>query len=64
MKKDPVNEEFLSHLFMAYVRLGQLKKQQATAISLYKVTIYWARLTQETQGGTSRPPKGTEPGSD
>ena len=36
-KKEPGNEEFLSHLFMAYVRLGQFKKQQATAINLYKV---------------------------
>ena len=36
-KKEPTNEEFLSHLFMAYVRLGQFKKQQATALNLYKV---------------------------
>ncbi|XP_023344164.1 N-alpha-acetyltransferase 25, NatB auxiliary subunit [Eurytemora carolleeae] len=39
VKKDPYNEEFLSHLFMAYVRLGQLKRQQATAMSLYKVKM-------------------------
>lgn len=38
-KKEPTNEEFLSHLFMAYVRLGQLKKQQATAMNLYKAKL-------------------------
>ncbi|XP_071946392.1 N-alpha-acetyltransferase 25, NatB auxiliary subunit-like [Antedon mediterranea] len=31
------NEEMYSHLFMAYVRTGDYKKQQQTAISLYKV---------------------------
>jgi len=38
-KQDPENEEFLSHLFMSYVRLGNLKKQQTTAMSLYKVKM-------------------------
>jgi len=36
VKKEPTNEEFLSHLFMAYVRLGEFKKQQITAMNLYK----------------------------
>jgi len=36
-KKDPTNEEFLSHLFMSYVRLEEYKKQQITAINLYKI---------------------------
>jgi len=35
-KQEPDNEEFLSHLFMSYVRLGNLKKQQTTAMNLYK----------------------------
>jgi len=38
-KKETENEEFLSHLFMSYVRLGNLKKQQSTAINLYKVKM-------------------------
>ena len=37
VKKDPQNEEFLSHLFMSYVRLGEYKKQQMVAMKLYKV---------------------------
>lgn len=34
--KNPKNEEFLSHLFMAYVRIGNNLKQQKTAMSLHK----------------------------
>ena len=37
VKKEPQNEEFLSHLFMSYVRLGEYKKQQMVAMKLYKV---------------------------
>jgi len=36
-KKEPQNEEFLTHLFMSYVRLGEYKKQQLAAMNLYKV---------------------------
>jgi len=36
-KKEPNNEEFLTHLFMSYVRLGEYKKQQLAAMNLYKV---------------------------
>ncbi|GAB6030038.1 N-alpha-acetyltransferase 25, NatB auxiliary subunit [Chamberlinius hualienensis] len=36
-RKDPQNEELLTHLFMAYVRLGQYKKQQQVAMNLYKL---------------------------
>jgi N-terminal acetyltransferase B complex non-catalytic subunit len=35
--KDPNNEELLTHLFMAYVRIGDFKKQQQTAMALYKL---------------------------
>ena len=38
VKKEPQNEEFLSHLFMSYVRLGEYKKQQMVAMKLYKVS--------------------------
>jgi len=37
VKKEPSNEEFLTHLFMSYVRLGEHKKQQLAAMNLYKV---------------------------
>eukprot|EP00092_Neocalanus_flemingeri_P005475 GFUD01005905.1.p1 GENE.GFUD01005905.1~~GFUD01005905.1.p1 ORF type:complete len:940 (-),score=337.38 GFUD01005905.1:210-3029(-) len=37
VKKEPQNEEFLTHLFMSYVRLGEYKKQQLAAMNLYKV---------------------------
>ena len=32
----PKNQEILTHLFMAYVRLGDYQKQQQTAIQLHK----------------------------
>ncbi|RWS02701.1 N-alpha-acetyltransferase 25: NatB auxiliary subunit-like protein [Dinothrombium tinctorium] len=37
IKKEPQNEELLSHLFMSFVRLNEYKKQQKTAINLYKL---------------------------
>lgn len=36
-KNDPKNEELLTHLFMAYVRVCDYKKQQQTAMTLYKL---------------------------
>ncbi|XP_015778829.1 PREDICTED: N-alpha-acetyltransferase 25, NatB auxiliary subunit-like [Acropora digitifera] len=36
LKQGPNNEELHSHLFMAYVRIGEYKKQQQAALSLYK----------------------------
>ena len=36
-KREPQNEDILSQLFMAYVRIGDYKKQQRTAMQLYKV---------------------------
>jgi len=35
--KEPTNEEFLTHLFMSYVRMGEYKKQEEAARNLYKV---------------------------
>eukprot|EP00795_Rhopilema_esculentum_P015119 gene15119-6303_t len=56
------NEEFLSHLFMAYVRIGNNLKQQKTAMSLHKsfplknpyyfwavMSIYMQALTSEDE---------------
>lgn len=37
LKKDPQNEELMSHLFMAYLRAGEYKKQQQVAINLYRL---------------------------
>ncbi|XP_058795847.1 N-alpha-acetyltransferase 25, NatB auxiliary subunit isoform X2 [Phymastichus coffea] len=49
-KADPNNEELLSHLFMSYVRLGDFKKQQHTALALYKLVpknpyYFWAVMS-------------------
>ncbi|KAK0171898.1 hypothetical protein PV328_005290 [Microctonus aethiopoides] len=49
-KADPNNEELLSHLFMSYVRLGDFKKQQQTALALYKLKpknpyYFWAVMS-------------------
>lgn len=50
VKKDPSNEELYSHLFMGYVRLGDYKKQQQTAMALYKLKpknpyYFWAVMS-------------------
>ena len=49
-RKDPQNEEFLSHLFMSYVRIGNYRKQQQTAMALFKVKpknpyYFWAVMS-------------------
>lgn len=36
-QKEPGNEEILTNLFLSYVRVGDFKKQQTTAMMLYKV---------------------------
>lgn len=48
--KDPTNEEFNTHLFMSYVRIGDHKKQQQSALNLYKVKpknpyYFWAVMS-------------------
>ncbi|EFX68033.1 hypothetical protein DAPPUDRAFT_203413 [Daphnia pulex] len=50
VRKDPLNEEFLSHLFMGYVRIGDYRKQQLTAMALFKVKpknpyYFWAVMS-------------------
>ena len=50
VKKEPLNEEFLSHLFMSYVRMGEYKKQQMVAMNLYKAAhknpyYYWSVMS-------------------
>ncbi|CAM1320983.1 NAA25 (predicted), partial [Pycnogonum litorale] len=57
-KKDPQNEELLTHLFMAYVRLGEYKKQQQTAMLLYKLKpknpyYFWAVMSIVMQAHSS-----------
>lgn len=49
-KKDPTNEEILTNLFMAHVRLGDYKQQQQTALRLYKAKpknpyYFWAVMS-------------------
>ncbi|CAK9820354.1 N-alpha-acetyltransferase 25, NatB auxiliary subunit [Anthophora plagiata] len=49
-KVDPNNEELLTDLFMSYVRLGDYKKQQQTALALYKLKpknpyYFWAVMS-------------------
>ncbi|CAD6234182.1 GSCOCG00007626001-RA-CDS [Cotesia congregata] len=49
-KADPNNEDLLTHLFMSYVRLGDFKKQQQTALALYKLKpknpyYFWAVMS-------------------
>ena len=49
-RKDPQNEELLSHLFMSYVRMGYYKKQQQAALQLYKAKpknpyYFWAVMS-------------------
>ena len=47
----PDNEEVLSALFMAYVRLGNYKKQQQTAMKLHRLRpnknpyYFWAIMS-------------------
>ncbi len=50
-KVKPDNEEILSALFMAYVRLGNYKKQQQTAMALHRLRpdknpyYFWAVMS-------------------
>jgi len=52
------NEEFLSHLFMAYVRVGNFSKQQQVAMNLYKAHpknpyYFWAVMSNVMQAITT-----------
>ena len=58
VKKEPSNEEWLSHLFMSYVRLGNYKRQQQIAMALYKAKpkppyYFWAVMSIVLQATTS-----------
>ena len=58
VKKDPTNEEFLTHLFMSHVRLGNYKRQQQIATSLYKAKpkspyYFWAVMSVVLQATSS-----------
>ena len=50
VSKEPQNEDFLSHLFMSYVRMGEYKKQQKVGMDLFKVAnknpyYYWSVMS-------------------
>ncbi|RWS25838.1 N-alpha-acetyltransferase 25: NatB auxiliary subunit-like protein [Leptotrombidium deliense] len=62
VKKEPQNEELISHLFMSYVRLGEYKKQQLTAMNLYKLRpknpyYFWSIMSVYMQAVTSNDEK-------
>ncbi|RXG72521.1 N-alpha-acetyltransferase 25, NatB auxiliary subunit [Armadillidium vulgare] len=59
LKLDPTNEDIISHLFMAYVRVGNYKKQQVTAMQLYKLKpknpyYFWAIMSIVMQAHTTK----------
>ncbi|KAK8379299.1 hypothetical protein O3P69_019285 [Scylla paramamosain] len=65
VKGEPGNEELLSHLFMSYVRVGDYKNQQQTAMKLYKLRpknpyYFWAVMSHVMQAHKSVDPKGKE----
>ncbi len=58
VKLEPSSEEFLSQLFIAYVRMSEYKKQQTTAMSLYKTKpsppyYFWAVMSIVLQAKTN-----------
>lgn len=61
-KKQPANEELLTQLFMAYVRINDYKSQQTVALQLYKAKpknpyYFWAVMSvvlQALRGPESR----------
>jgi len=61
-KKEPNNEELLSHLFMSYVRMGQYKKQKIAAMNLYKARpknpyYFWSVMSvvlEALEGGNEK----------
>lgn len=59
-QKEPNNEDLLSHLFMAYVRVSDYKKQQRTALQLFKVQpktpyYFWAVMSVVLQASAEDP---------
>ncbi|KAK4311699.1 hypothetical protein Pmani_016831 [Petrolisthes manimaculis] len=64
-KKEPGNEELLSHLFMAYVRVSNYRNQHQTAMRLFKLKpknpyYFWAVMSHVMQGVKSGDQKGRE----
>lgn len=58
LKKDPTSEKLFTHLFMAHVRVCDYKKQQLTALNLYRVHTknayyFWAVMSIYTQAITA-----------
>ncbi|XP_047142157.1 N-alpha-acetyltransferase 25, NatB auxiliary subunit isoform X1 [Hydra vulgaris] len=62
VEQSPNNEEFLSHLFMACVRIEDYAKQQKAAMSLYKAFpknpyYFWAVMSYVMQAFTTKDEK-------
>ncbi|GLH12835.1 Phagocyte signaling-impaired protein [Gryllus bimaculatus] len=60
VRKEPGSEELLTHLFMAYVRVADYKKQQKTALQLYKLKpknpyYFWAVMSVVMQAHKAEP---------
>ncbi|KAK2715089.1 N-alpha-acetyltransferase 25, NatB auxiliary subunit-like [Artemia franciscana] len=60
IKKEPTNEEYLTHLFMAYLRIADYKNQQRVAMILYKSKpknpyYFWAVMSIVMQAITGDP---------
>ncbi|XP_062523596.1 N-alpha-acetyltransferase 25, NatB auxiliary subunit-like [Corticium candelabrum] len=58
VKDDPTNEEYMTHLFMAYVRLNEYKRQQQVGMSLFKLVpknpyYYWSVMSIVMQAHAS-----------
>jgi N-terminal acetyltransferase B complex non-catalytic subunit len=58
VKDNPQNEEYLTQLFMAYVRMNEYKKQQHVGMSLFKLVpknpyYYWSVMSLVMQAHAS-----------
>ncbi|CAH2093565.1 unnamed protein product [Euphydryas editha] len=58
VKAEPTNEELYSHLFMSYVRVGDYRSQQRSAMALYKFApknpyYFWAVMSIVLQAKTT-----------
>uniref|UniRef100_A0A665UD52 N-alpha-acetyltransferase 25, NatB auxiliary subunit n=1 Tax=Echeneis naucrates TaxID=173247 RepID=A0A665UD52_ECHNA len=62
VKKVPLSEEYHSHLFMAYARVGEYKKMQQAGMALYKIVpknpyYFWSVMSLVMQAISARDEK-------
>ncbi|KAF3849224.1 hypothetical protein F7725_015721 [Dissostichus mawsoni] len=62
VKKVPLSEEYHSHLFMAYARVGEYKKMQQAGMALYKIVpknpyYFWSVMSLVMQRRMKNCPK-------